>query len=57
MATIYTQKEAEFLTTQLSLRFYELTEWEQGFIDSIKGREARLSPKQAETLSRIWEKY
>lgn len=36
-----------------------LTEWEQGFIDSIRKqleREKPLSTKQTETLDRIWEK-
>ena len=38
-----------------------LTEWEQGFIDSIRNRlekdEPRpLSPKQIETLDEIWER-
>lgn len=36
-----------------------LTEWEAGFIDSIRNRlerEQRLTPKQTETLDRIWER-
>ena len=35
-----------------------LTEWEVGFIDSINavlGYEQSLSPKQIETLNKIWE--
>lgn len=36
-----------------------LTEWEQGFIASIKDqleRERPLTPKQTDTLDSIWEK-
>ena len=35
-----------------------LTEWEQGFIDSVSKWIATypLTPKQAETLERVWEK-
>jgi hypothetical protein len=36
-----------------------LTEWEAGFIDSIRSqleREKPLSQKQTETLDRIWER-
>lgn len=36
-----------------------LTEWETGFIDSIRGqleRERPLSAKQIETLEKIWER-
>jgi hypothetical protein len=37
----------------------KLTEWEVGFLDSIKsqvGRDKPLSVKQVETLDRIWER-
>ena len=36
-----------------------LTEWEQGFIDSIRHRLEQgnpLTPKQTETLEKIWER-
>lgn len=36
-----------------------LTEWEQGFINSIRHRleeEKPLTPKQIETLDNIWER-
>ena len=36
-----------------------LTEWEQGFIDSVRNqleREKPLSPNQIETLEQIWER-
>lgn len=36
-----------------------LTEWEVGFVDSIRHRlerELPLSPKQIETLDKIWER-
>jgi len=36
-----------------------LTEWEQGFVDSIRHRLERkqpLSAKQTETLDKIWER-
>ena len=38
---------------------YELSEWEQSFFDSVKPRIEKklpLSPKQAEVLSKIWDK-
>lgn len=37
----------------------KLTEWESGFIDSIRNRleqEKPLSSKQTETLDKIWER-
>lgn len=37
----------------------KLTEWEEGFIDSIEEQldeRQSLSPKQVEILERIWEK-
>lgn len=37
---------------------YTLTEWEEGFLDSIKRQEARgpLSEKQENVLTQIWER-
>ena len=54
---LYTDKECDFILTQLNDSY--LTEWEQTFVNSI--REARkqgrrLSIKQIEVLSRIWDK-
>jgi hypothetical protein len=37
----------------------KLTEWEAGFLDSIRGwieQDKRLSAKQADTLDKIWER-
>lgn len=41
----------------------DLTDWETGFVDSIVERigerrdTTRLSPRQAETVERIWRKH
>lgn len=55
----YTQKELEFIVERIDKQTYELSEWEQGFFASVKLRVENglpLSPKQAECLSKIWDK-
>lgn len=56
---LYTMTEVDFILQRVDLIPGTLTEWEQGFIDSI--REQRyagrtLSDRQVATLARIWDK-
>jgi len=46
------------LIADCEARESQMTEWEQGFIDSIAKQIAtrNLSDKQSDTLQRIWEK-
>lgn len=51
--------ETAFILEQLGLRQYQLTDWERGFLLSVTeafGRGEGLTPKQQDTLSRIWDK-
>ncbi len=57
---LLTKKEYTFIIDQLDKQRYDLNEWENGFLDSVK-KEAEqdkpLSVKQLQTLSRIWDKF
>ena len=47
------------LVSDCEMRESRLTEWEQGFIASIRERlekELPLTPKQTDTLDKIWER-
>lgn len=55
----YSQKELLFIMERLDKQAYELSEWEQSFFSSVRPRIEKglpLSPKQAEVLSKIWDK-
>lgn len=54
---ILTIKEVDWILTQLDDN--QLTEWEEGFVRSVRALRAigsGLTTKQIETLSRIWDK-
>lgn len=50
--------DAEAMLADCNKRYKKLTEWEQGFIDSLNKFTdfGNLSYKQYETLEKIWEK-
>ena len=55
----YSQKELLFIAERLDKQSYELSEWEKTFFASVKPRIQNglaLSAKQAECLSKIWNK-
>lgn len=54
-----TPDEISQMLDDLEKRESKLSEWERGFVDDISvqlGRGHALTPKQDETLSRIWER-
>lgn len=56
----YSDKELGFIVDRIDKQSYELTEWELGYFESVKKRVRAglsLSPKQAECLSKIWDKF
>lgn len=51
--------ELQMMIQDCEDRSHKLTDWETEFIDSIStqmGRGSGLSPKQEETLEKIWDK-
>lgn len=55
----YSDKELRFIVGRLDHLRHSMTEWEENFYDSIAPRVMHglpLSSKQAETLSKIWDK-
>lgn len=55
----YSQKELLFIVERIDKQAYELSEWEQSFFSSVRPQIEKglpLSPKQAECLSKIWDK-
>lgn len=55
----YTDKELMFIAERIEKQMYELSEWEQGFFNTVNPRIKAglpLSSKQAECLSSIWDK-
>ena len=56
---LYTQKECDFLIRQIQHQASQLTAWEESFITSVFSRRLQgfdLTPKQIETLSKIWDR-
>ena len=49
------EEQAQMLA-DCEARESKLTDWEAGFIDSISKQDRALSPRQAETLERIWDR-
>lgn len=52
-------REHDTMLDDLEARESRLTEWEQGFVDSLRrqaGSDRPITTKQLETLDRIWEK-
>lgn len=55
----YGQEELKFIVERIDKNLYELTDWEKTFFHDIAPlvrNNKPLSPKQAECLSRIWDK-
>ena len=48
-------EESRLMISDCERRSEDLTDWECDFIDSISRRDY-LTPKQAETLNKIWER-
>ena len=56
---IYSHKECVELLDLIEKLESKLTDWERNFIDSVQkqtGQDRKLSIKQRETISKIWEK-
>jgi hypothetical protein len=56
---LYTQKECDFLIRQIQHMHSQLSAWEESFMVSVQTRRLQgfdLTPKQIETLSKIWDK-
>ena len=57
---LMTGAEIKFILDELGKPMYDLTEWEAGFLRSVRSHFAlygSLSAKQMQTLSRIWDKF
>lgn len=55
----YSDTELKFIVERIDKQQYALTEWEQGFFKTVKAlveADKPLSAKQAECLSKIWDR-